>query len=203
MDIHQFWRHLTIANRLAVKQFEPFFGRPRLYPVATSGFSNSASTKRPLRAGSFVFYQNALASFTGLKKSRQRFLDRNKLGTQTLNFDTLVAGVIIHELAHQLIQGTGHFNDADGNGTPNQPSDFASVQFNCEQLSLLQPPAAVVAGYNGQDYYPLPGETFQFGHGWDDILLSGGEQLFPNAAKGGDGTVITNMRLKNSFLPPP
>jgi hypothetical protein len=203
VDIHQFWRHLTIANELTVKRFIPFFGRPRLYPVSSSGFSNSATTNPKIRAGSFVFYKNVQASFTSLRTSRKTFLDTNKLGTQTLNFDTLVAGLIIHELAHQLIQGTGHFNDADGNGTPNQVSDFASVQFNYEQLSLASPPKAVKDGYNGQDYYPLPGQTFQFGHGWDDIFLAGGEQLFPNPAKGGAGTVSTTMRLKNSFLPPP
>ena len=133
------------------------------------------------RAGSFLFYQNTQIAFTDLKSSRKTFLAKNKLPAEILSFDRFVAGEIIHELAHQLIQGPGHYNDSDGNGTPNQaatgpndPGDFASVQFNYQQLAPVStkpglppppPPPAVVNGYNGQDYYPLPGQTFQFGHG--------------------------------------
>ena len=103
-----------------------------------------------------------------------------------------------------MTQGPGHYNDADGNGTPNQaatgpndPGDFASVQFNYGQLIRLRglpdPPAVVVNGYNGQDYYPLPGKTFQFGHAFAVPPPFNGGPLQVDPRKGGVGTVITNM----------
>ena len=184
--IHRFWRSLTIAMNFIVPGLMNW-QQTQLADLLMSGFSNSASSSDGrgggvnLRAGSFLFYQDAQRAFRGLQRLR---------GAQVRNFDTFAAGVIIHELAHQLTQGGGHYADSTGDGDANKTDDFASVQFDYTQRPLP-------AGYVFQDYYPLPGTTFQFGHAWKSAIVAplGGLQPL--------GTVITNMRLKNSFLPDP
>ena len=62
VDTHKFWRHLTIAQSLNQRGFS---GRG-LSLLGLTGFANSASSQPPLRAGSFLFYENTLAAFEGL-----------------------------------------------------------------------------------------------------------------------------------------
>jgi len=69
------------------------------------------------------------------------------------DLNTFSAALISHELHHTYAyvlgdDGQGHFNDTNGNGTPNDPDDFTRVLFNYRQLPLP-------AGYRYQDYFQI------------------------------------------------
>src|SRR5207302_40482 len=92
--------------------------KQKLLDAQISGFSSTGATKSSVRAGSFLFYRDAQTLFKEvLTKTRDTPKDE-----KPLKFDTFAAGVIIHELAHQLDKKGPHYPDSDGNGSPNQGS---------------------------------------------------------------------------------
>jgi hypothetical protein len=143
--------HLTIANTIDTGTIPPPF---KIFGVKTflSGFSNYAKQPLKYRGGSFIFYQDAKEAFKKVEKLAQpRYLQ------------DFVAGVIIHEMAHQLDSTPGHYPDADGDGTKNTLSDYQTVQFDYTQPN--QKPPTPLPGYTYQDYFP----DFRYGHAWANM----------------------------------
>ena len=159
VSVFQYWRNLTIATTSNMTGFSDKL-KKQFLELQSSGFSSSAGQEMKYRGGSFLFVQDANTMYEKVfKKARATFL-KARGETQTLNFNTFLAGVIIHEVAHQLLSSDGHYKDADGDGNSNRASDFQTVQFDYTQ------DPATIPGYNYQDYYPLPGQTFKFAHGF-------------------------------------
>jgi hypothetical protein len=161
VPIHNYWRQLNIGTRLAsIDRSEPKFyykdkqGKPRYF----SGISGESSNKLvdiAHRIGSYFFATDGWEAFDGPLSTFLDNLGINKKDNDLpYNFDAYAAGVITHELAHQLSADAGHYadSDADGSQAPTS-SDFRTVQFNYT-LAPLQ-------GYFYQDYwYPI-----RYGHG--------------------------------------
>jgi hypothetical protein len=94
-----------------------------------------------------------------------KLLGDNGVPIGPISMNNFAAGVIIHELAHQLDKTSGHYKDSNGDGQDNQPDDFQTVQFKYDQAPLP-------AGYYYQDYYTAVGagfnREFKFGHAWQE-----------------------------------
>jgi hypothetical protein len=127
-----------------------------------SGYSSITTMPMDLRFGSIYFvddawdvYKKSLSKDLTAADNDPKVPRNEKVDIPKVDFDTFSAGVITHELAHQLDYRLGHNADADGDGRANQGSDFETVQFDYTQKPLP-------AGYYHQDYW---GVTIKYGHG--------------------------------------